>query len=670
MKTLLAAINAKYIHSNPAVYLLRACADGADQPDIDIAEYTINQYPEEILADIYRRKPDLLAISCYIWNWKLVMDLLADIKKVLPDCRIWLGGPEAAWDAEHILDRYPAVEGIFTGEGENSFRQLVRLMNSAYDSRNGRRTLGMPSDSKQGTAMDSHPGTAINSHPEKDRTERHAETSEEAEESVLLRLKKVPGIAFRNSIAKESERRAEFQLIRTPDQPVADLDSLPFLYDDLDKFRNKILYYESSRSCPFVCGYCLSSQEHGIRLRSLPLVEKELQFFLDHKVPQVKFLDRTFNCNRAHAMGIWIYLKKHDNGITNFHFELEADLLTDEELDLLTSLRPGQIQVEIGVQSTNEQTLKAVGRHTSFEHLRKCVERLLDARNMHVHLDLIAGLPYEDYVSFQKSFNDVYALHPNELQLGFLKVLHGTPLARQTEEYGIRFMKEPPYEVFSTNWISYDQILELKRVEEVLEIYYNSAQFSRTIRVLETYFPDAFTMYRELADFYDRHHYFVQTPARAKRYQILLEFIEEALTGGNKHPNEGHPKKTMEEETGGAPNISAGVTKTDIPTDLEDERMDMFRQLLTYDLYLRENAKSRPDFAPERPASSGRRHEFIHEEYLDWKIWEIHPYGPGNPENFVGNKTEAPVRVCFQYQERSPISGNVRVSRDQDPMED
>ncbi|MEE0955046.1 MAG: B12-binding domain-containing radical SAM protein [Eubacterium sp.] len=589
MKTLLAAINAKYIHSNPAVYLLRACADPEDRPNISIAEYTINQYPEEILADIYRRGPDLLAISCYIWNWKLVMDLLSDIGKVLPDCRIWLGGPEAAWNAEEILRKYPAVEGIFTGEGENSFRKLVRCLNRQEANRVGaKKSESLPIQKPE--------------------------------------ISRVPGIAFRRPDPKE-----DGGLVRTPEEPVADLDTLPFLYNDenLEQFRNKIIYYESSRGCPFVCGYCLSSQEHGIRLRSLPLVEKELQFFLDHKVPQVKFLDRTFNCNRAHAMGIWTYLKEHDNGITNFHFELEADLLTEEELELLTSLRPGQVQVEIGVQSTNGQTLAAVGRHTSFEHLKKCVMKLLNAGNMHVHLDLIAGLPYEDYPSFQKSFNEVYALHPNELQLGFLKVLHGTPLARQTEQYGIHYMTDPPYEVFSTDWISYDQILELKRVEEVLEIYYNSAQFSRTIRVLETYFPDAFNMYKKLADFYDRHHYFVQTPARAKRYKILLEFIEE--------------------------NVKA-------PSDTETGRMDMFRQLLTYDLYLRENAKSRPGFAPKRPAAIGRRHEFIHEEDLDWKIWEICPYGPGSPGNFIHCKTETPVRVCFHYQKRSPISGNVNIS--------
>lgn len=636
MKTLLAAINAKYIHSNPAVYLLRACADPGDQVDIDIAEYTINEYAEEILADIYRRKPDLLAISCYIWNWKLVTELLADIGKVLPECQIWLGGPEAAWNAEEILKKYPAVEGIFTGEGENSFRKLVRLLTSVSDSQNN-----FSNNFQNACRKDSQNGSRNNSPNNTQNGSRNGDRDAcRSEETIIPFLKEIPGIAFRGN---------DGGLVRTPEEPVADLDTLPFLYNDgnLDQFRNKILYYESSRGCPFVCGYCLSSREHGIRLRSLPLVEKELQFFLDHKVPQVKFLDRTFNCNRAHAMGIWTYLKENDNGITNFHFELEADLLTEEELELLTSLRPGQVQVEIGVQSTNDRTLAAVGRHTSFEHLSKCTRRLLDAANMHVHLDLIAGLPYEDYASFQKSFNDVYALHPNELQLGFLKVLHGTPLAKETRKYGIRYMEGPPYEVFSTDWISYDQILELKRVEEVLEIYYNSAQFTRTIRVLETYFPDAFTMYRELADFYDRRHYFVQTPARARRYQILLEFIEETLRSGN-------------------PEASEGLSEN------RAEAVRMFRQLLTYDLYLRENAKSRPDFAPERQGSEGRRHEDIHYEDLDWKIWEIRPYGPEAPVDFIGRKTDngQPVRVCFHYRERSLISGNAPVSLGQDSKEE
>lgn len=562
MKYLLAAINAKYIHSSPAVWLLQSSVPESCRSLVQIAEYTINEYPSEILAKIYREKPDVLAISCYIWNERTVDWLLPELAKILPDTAIWLGGPEVCYNAEETLLKYPAVTGVMTGEGEVSFPGIVE----AYEKKT------------------------------------------EPRQDLLMQ---VSGLLF---------RRTDGSFCRTAPAIVEDLDTLPFIYDNLTPFENRILYYESSRGCPFSCAYCVSAREQGLRLKSLPVVEKQLQFFLDHRVPQVKFLDRSFNCGQERTLAIWSYLKEQDNGITNFHFELEPQLLTDPEINLLTSLRRGQFQVEIGVQSTNEKTLAALGRKGNYEKLARDVSALLDAGNMHVHLDLIAGLPYENYESFLNSFNDVYRLHPHELQLGFLKILHGTPLEQETERYGIRHLDKAPYEVLSTNWLSYDEIIRLKQIEEVLEIYWNSGQFSATMRVLESYFPDPFSMYEALAEYYDRGGLFVRTPARIRRYTILLDFIEKTI--GKNHPD-----------------------------------FSLFKELLTYDIYLRENMKSRPAFAPE-PVYQKRR-EDRHEEIFHYPVHQIRPHGMASlPEDL---RVPGKYQLRFDYSKRDPISRNAFV---------
>ena len=562
MKYLLAAINAKYIHSSPAVWLLQGSVPKKYRSLVQIAEYTINEYPSDILAKIYREKPDVLAISCYIWNERTVDWLLPELAKILPDTAIWLGGPEVCYNAEETLRRYPAVTGIMTGEGEISFPGIVE----AYE--------------KQASSLQD-----------------------------LLAL--IPGLLF---------RRTDGSFCLTSPAIIKDLDTLPFIYDNLAPFENRILYYESSRGCPFSCAYCVSAREQGLRLKSLPVVEKQLQFFLDHKVPQVKFLDRSFNCGQERTLAIWSYLKEHDNGITNFHFELEPHLLTKSEIDLLTTLRRGQFQVEIGVQSTNEKTLASLGRKGNYENLSRDISVLLRAGNMHVHLDLIAGLPYEDYDSFRNSFNDVYRLHPHELQLGFLKILHGTPLEKETDRYGIRHLEKAPYQVLSTNWLSYAEISRLEQVEEVLEIYWNSSQFTCTMRVLETLFPDPFSMYEALAEYYDRNGCFVKTPARIRRYMILLDFIEETL--GTGHPD-----------------------------------LSLFKELLTFDLYLRENMKSRPSFAPS-PVYQKRR-EDLHEEVFRYPVHRIRPHGTEMlPEDLqIPDKYQ----LQFDYTQRDPVSRNAFV---------
>ena len=495
MKTLLIAINAKYIHSNLAVYSLKASA-GQWKDEVEIAEYTINHLREDILADIYRRKPDVAAISCYIWNMEYVQSLLKDLKKVLPEVDIWLGGPEVSYDCEEVLVREPSVRGIMAGEGETTFRELLGWY--------------------------------------------HGEGS----------LAEIKGLVYRDEAGK---------FCRTGVREYEKLDELPFVYGDMTKFQNRIIYYESSRGCPFSCSYCLSSIDKRVRFRSLPLVKKELAFFLEQKVPQVKFVDRTFNVNHARTKELLRFIKENDNGITNFHFEISADLLDDEEIGLLNSLRPGLVQLEIGVQSTDGQVLTAIHRAVDFDVIVDKVRRIQKGRNVHQHLDLIAGLPYGTLKEFRSSFNDVYSLRPQQFQLGFLKVLKGSEMGRRAEEFGVVRTDRPPYEVLSTDWLSYGEVLKIKGIEEMVEVYYNSWQFARTVELLTEEFEDYFGLYEALADFYEEQGYNGRSHSRMERLLILREF---ALS-------------------------------------LNPARQAAFDQALLMDLYAREKSKSRPAFAPD-----------------------------------------------------------------------
>ena len=572
MRVLLIAVNAKYIHSNPAVYSLRAYAQAAlgDQPEvgIEIAEYTINQNTENILADIYRHRPDIAAFSCYIWNWNTIQELLPELPKLLPDTKLWLGGPEVSFHAEKILAQYTQLTGIMVGEGEETFTQLVRFY--------------------------------------------HAPKGQ---------LQDIPGLVLPQG--------------RTQPRELTDMSKLPFLYEDLGKFQNRIIYYESQRGCPFKCAYCLSAIDKSVRLRDIETVKKELQYFLDHKVSQVKFIDRTFNCNAAHALAIWRYLLENDNGVTNFHFEIAADLMTEEELEVLKQMRPGLIQLEIGVQSTNEQTLHAINRYMSLEHLRQVVDKIHSFHNIHQHLDLIAGLPYEDYDSFVTSFNDVYAMRPQQLQLGFLKVLKGSPIEEKAEEYGIVYNSRPPYEVLYSRWIPYDDMLRLKGIEEMVELYYNSCQFTHTLPVLEKEFSSPFALYEALSQYYEEKGYYINTPARAYRYQVLLEFAQQKAPA----------------------------------------RSELYAQLLTFDMYLRENLKSRPAFAlcwqqgeeeKEQVRAFYRQEaqtpqyltgyegyqpqqlmKMTHIEYFTYPVWQ---------QNMKMTQLSQKTAILFDYQKRDPLT--------------
>ena len=517
MNIILTAMNAKYIHSNLAVYSLRAYAK-AYKEEISIAEYTINQQTDEILMNLYKRRPDMLCFSCYIWNLTYVENVIREIKKLLPDLPIWVGGPEVSYDAREVLRRLPEVTGVMMGEGEETFLELLEHY--------------------------------------------HLEGKD---------LSEIAGIAYRDEGG---------QIQENPWRPVIGLSTVPFVYEDMSDFEHKIIYYESSRGCPFSCSYCLSSVDKCLRFRDLDLVKKELQFFIDEEVPQVKFVDRTFNCNHKHAMEIWKYILEHDKGITNFHFEVAADLLNEEELQLIESMRPGLIQLEIGVQSTNEVTIREIRRTMKFAEVARIVQRIQKNCNIHQHLDLIAGLPYEGLESFQKSFDDVYGLHPEQLQLGFLKVLKGSYMDKQRDVYGLVCKSKPPYEVLSTKWLSYDDILQLKMVEEMVEVYYNSGQFAHTLRRLEQEFESAFMLYVKLGAYYEKRGLFGISHTRIARYEILLDFIQSLCTG----------------------------------------QEALYLELLTFDLYLRENVKNRPDFAGESRISKEELHAFYEKEFEEHRF--------------------------------------------------
>lgn len=545
MKILLVACNAKYIHSNLAVYDLQAYAsDYADH--IVLKEYTINQQKDDIMRDIYLEHPDVVCVSCYIWNLSFVKELMADLIKILPGADFWAGGPEVSYDAEKFLTENSEFKGVMVGEGEETFKELA--------------------------------GYYVEKNPQD--------------------LKDMTGICYRDGD----------QIIHNGWRQIMDLSSIPFIYKDLSEFKNRIIYYESSRGCPFSCSYCLSSIDKKLRFRDTETVKKELQFFIDNKVPQVKFVDRTFNCKHDHAMAIWKYINEHDNGVTNFHFEISADLLREEELQEMSTMRPGLIQLEIGVQSTNPDTIKAIHRTMDFEKLKGIVDRIHSFGNIHQHLDLIAGLPYEDYDSFRHSFNDVYALKPQQLQLGFLKVLKGSHMMEMCREYGIVYKTQEPYEVLSTKWLDYDHVLKLKTVENMVEVYYNSGQFQNTLEYLEKFFPDAFSIYERLGSFYMEKGYGDISHTRMRRYEILLEFLE----------------------------------------DMPEISMDQVKDQMVYDLYLRENLKSRPGFARDQ-------------KLFERQVWDFRKREKVAKNAHVEVFADGTV-LLFNYADRDPLTNNAHVT--------
>ena len=545
MKILLAACNAKYIHSNPAVYDLRAFASEYKE-HILLGEYTINQTKDEILKEIYRSGAEVVCFSCYIWNISFVRELIFDLKKILPGTAFWVGGPEVSFDAENFLKEMPQVTGVMVGEGEETFLELARYYIE-----------------KKGTLAD------------------------------------IRGIAFREN----------GEIFHNGWREVMDLSRVPFAYEQTEDFANRIIYYESSRGCPFSCSYCLSSIDKKLRFRNLELVKKELQFFLDKKVPQVKFVDRTFNCKHDHAMEIWKYILEHDNGVTNFHFEISADLLREEELELMSRMRPGLIQLEIGVQSTNPDTIRAIHRNMDLKKLEASVVRVKSFGNIHQHLDLIAGLPCEDYESFRRSFEQVYRMKPDQLQLGFLKVLKGSSMYHEAQKYEILYKEKEPYEVLSTAWLSYEDILKLKMVESMVGVYYNSGQFRKTLSWIETFYQEMFSFYESLGAYYEEKGYEEISHSRLRRYEILLEFLKE---------------------------------KTQLPVNTASQHM-------VYDLYLREKLKKRPVFAMDQKPYEASVRNYRKANKIP-KTAHIEVFGDGSA-------------VLFDYEARDPLTNNARAEQ-------
>lgn len=549
-KFLLVAINSKYIHSNLAVYCLKAATAYSDK--VYIREFTINNQLEDILKNIYLEKPDVIGISCYIWNINCVKELLPELNKLLPGVKIWLGGPEVSYNTEEYAGRYENVAGVIKGEGEAVFKEL---MDCYMEGR------------------------------EKD-------------------IPSIPGITT----------VSDGKIIDNPCTLVYDMSDsvIPYYaagYKE-DDYKNKIIYYESSRGCPFSCSYCLSSVDKHLRFRNTELVLTDLKVFLDNKVALVKFVDRTFNCNREHSRKILRFIRDNDNGITSFHFEIAADILEDEDIRIMNSLRPGLIQLEIGVQSTNQDTIKAIHRVMNLDKLRNNVAAIRKCRNIHMHLDLIAGLPYEDINSFRKSFNDIYDMKPDNLQLGFLKLLHGSLMREEKDKYGIVARDIPPYEVLYTKYLSYDDILKLKQVEKVLDMYYNSNMFVLSVRYLFGSFDDSFAMYELLSECFERRYSDGSLPSRNGKFELLYDFAGDYL---NEHD------------------------------------MMVFGEMLRFDMYLRDNVKSLPEcFAFNKDESlrakkySGE-HKLTKAEHIE--IFKINPVEYRDNGNVVCGDTV----IYFDY---------------------
>lgn len=462
MKIVLTTLNAKYIHSSLALRSIKAyCTDYAEY--MDIVEFTINNEENYILSELYKKKPDILCFSCYIWNMEQMLSIIKTIKKVLPNVIIIAGGPEVSYDKTEVMADVPQIDMISYGEGEETFLELMRYFIDG-----------------KGTLAD------------------------------------IKGLVYRQGC----------DIVITPARKGLNMDTIPFVYteDNIKEFENKIIYYETSRGCPYNCQYCLSSIEKGVRFLSLDRVYSDLDFFLSHNIPQVKLVDRTFNCNKKHAMAIWKYLKEHDNATTNFHFEITADLVEDETIEFLKDVRVGLFQFEIGVQSTNDKTIEYIKRDVNFERLSSIVRKIKNGKNIHQHLDLIAGLPGEGYQSFSKSFNDVYALEPEQFQLGFLKLLKGSGLKEDADRYGLVYKDKAPYEVLYTKDLSYDELLKLKMIEEMVETYYNSGKALYSIKYMISFFKTPFHFYEALAQYWQTHKHNAVQHSKMELYTILMLF--------------------------------------------------------------------------------------------------------------------------------------------------
>ena len=597
LKILLAAVNAKYIHTCPAIYSLKAYADEhlGEKVQISLAEYTINDRYQDVLAGILSRDVDVIGFSTYIWNVDRVHRLIRDIRLIKEDKIIlWAGGPEATYYPESFL-LGDGSDLCMLGEGEEVFTWLAEILSEElkgeeFQKEKPWKVVSQREENPKGGFRQEEPCK------EDSRGKKKPDGKISPE-----RFRDLKGIAFLK----------DGKVINNGLSSPVKLDEIPFLYHDLSLFDNRILYYEASRGCPFGCAYCLSGREKGIRYRSAKIVEEELQFFIDQKVKQVKFIDRTFNADPDFAMRIWNYIHIHDNGITNFHFEIEADRITTEELELLKKFRPGLIQMEIGVQSANRQTLAAVHRNPDLFKIKRMMDALGREQNINLHLDLIAGLPFENFDSFRKSFNTVYAMRPHQLQLGFLKLLKGTELYDRREEYGLVCSEAAPYEVLKTRWISYEELQILHRVSDRVEEYVNSQGFRRTLLLAESLFEDAFSMFLELADYYEKQDLDEKRPSVQMKYAVFGDFI----------------KKKAAEYGREAP----------VRENFRQDRLKYILETIRFDYCLHVHASRR----------------MTAEEEFDPEL--IGSTVSGGSSDFPGNSGK--IRIHFDYRRVSPVNG-------------
>lgn len=484
MNVILTTLNAKYIHSSLALRYLRSyCRD--EFPDTQLVEYTINDVTMNIVGDLFKRRPDVVAFSCYIWNIRETIDVIKNLKKVMPEVTIILGGPEVSYDTQEWMEQLPEVDAIVIGEGEQTFLELLREL-------------------KRGIQQQ---------HPE-------------------FRLEEVAGIAYRKW-DEQGEMRIRFT---APRAKMMDLNTIPSPYEDhLDELNNRIVYFEASRGCPFRCQFCLSSIEEGVRYFDIDRVKRDLKRLIDHGIKTIKFVDRTFNIHKKYAMEIFQFLMENHRG-TVFQFEITADIMKPDVVDyLVENAPPGIFRFEVGVQSTNDETNRLVMRRQNFEKLSRTVTKIKEAGKFTQHLDLIAGLPEEDYLSFRKTFNDVFALKPEELQLGFLKMLRGTGVRARASDHGYIYMDEAPYEILQNNVLSFAEILRLKRIEDILEKYWNDHRMDRTLLFLLKYeFESPFDFFQEYGDYWDEQGWGRIGHQLQDLFVRLHKFLQER---GMKHPD-------------------------------------------------------------------------------------------------------------------------------------
>lgn len=515
MKVLLTAINAKYIHSSLAVrYLYKNCSNL--DCDMSVLEVSINNHLIDIANQIFDEKPDVLAIACYIWNIELVKQLLPLVHRLLPQCKIVCGGPEVSYETKDFMQSYPMVDYVVRGEGEEAFYALIKSL---------------------------------------------IEGKESEQIDIKGVAKRIGGTTIDESVAVT----------------VADLDSIAFPYDaaDVENLKDRIIYYESSRGCPYSCKYCLSCATRGVRYRSLDKVFAELKFFIDHDVRQVKFVDRTFNADKAHYLPILKFIAEQDCR-TNFHFEIVAHYIDEEIKEILKNMPKGRIQFEIGIQSTNLKTLGQISRANPWQEMTDNIKSIMAYGNIHLHVDLIIGLPYEDLTSFAKSFNDVYALQADMLQVGFLKLLKGAAMNDLTDEHGYVYMPQAPYQVIRNNYMDYETMRFLQIFVDIVEMYYNAGRFRHTItHLIGLYGQDAYGFFADFTIYWKKKKLHLAPHAPKNLYKFLADFI----------------------------------TENDKFTD-----RDFIFEILKFDALLSDNGKFRPEFLPWQDVAKQTADDFYMNE--------------------------------------------------------